>query len=373
MPSYYDIPVIIPSYEPDEKLITLLQALQEAGIRHVVVVNDGSGERYESFFTRAAAFTNCEVLHHAVNLGKGRALKTAFNHCLLAYSDMTGIHGSAGAEGSAARTIPGCVTADSDGQHTPADILACMRKLWENPGSLILGSRDFDGPEVPARSSFGNKCTRQVFRYLLGISVSDTQTGLRAIPASFMEKLMEVKGERFEYETNMLIETKNLNIPILEVPVKTIYIEENRTSHFNPIRDSLRIYLVFGKFLFSSLSSSVVDLLLFHLFCTLLHTPEGGLWGMPYIILSTVFARVISAVYNFLVNYKVVFQSRERIAVTAAKYFLLAVCQMMCSALLVNGLYGLFGGVEVAVKMPVDVFLFFVSFLFQREFVYRKR
>lgn len=354
MPSYYEIPVIIPSYEPDEKLITLLGALQESGIRHVVVVNDGSGEEYAPFFDRAETFDNCRVLHHAVNLGKGRALKTAFNYCLLEYHQ-----------------IPGCVTADSDGQHTPSDILACMRELWENPDSLILGCRNFDAPEVPARSSFGNKCTRQVFRYLLGISVSDTQTGLRAIPASFMEKLMEVKGERFEYETNMLIETKNLDIPIREVPVKTIYIEENKTSHFNPIKDSLRIYLVFGKFLFSSLSSSVVDLLLFHMFCTFLHTAGESVWGVPYIILATVFARVISAVYNFLINYKVVFKSEEKMAVTAAKYFLLAVCQMMCSALLVNALHGLTGGMEVAVKVPVDVFLFFVSFLFQREIVYK--
>lgn len=354
MPSYYEIPVIIPSYEPDEKLITLLGALQESGIRHVVVVNDGSGEEYAPFFDRAEAFDNCRVLHHAVNLGKGRALKTAFNYCLLEYHQ-----------------IPGCVTADSDGQHTPSDILACMRELWENPASLILGCRNFDAPEVPARSSFGNKCTRQVFRYLLGISVSDTQTGLRAIPASFMEKLMEVKGERFEYETNMLIETKNLDIPIREVPVRTIYIEENKTSHFNPIKDSLRIYLVFGKFLFSSLSSSVVDLLLFHMFCTFLHKAGESVWGVPYIILATVFARVVSAVYNFLINYKVVFKSEEKMAVTAAKYFLLAVCQMMCSALLVNALHGLTGGMEVAVKVPVDVFLFFVSFLFQREIVYK--
>ena len=355
MPSYYEIPVIIPSYEPDEKLIALLSALQEAGICHVVVVNDGSGEEYAPIFTRAAAFDNCTVLHHAVNLGKGRALKTAFNDCLLEYGQM-----------------PGCVTADSDGQHTPDDIIACMRRLWENPDSLILGCRDFDAPKVPARSSFGNKCTRQVFRYLLGLSVSDTQTGLRAIPASFMKELMEVKGERFEYETNMLIESKNLGIPILEVPVKTIYIEENRTSHFNPVKDSMRIYLVFGKFLFSSLSSSVVDLLLFHMFCTFLHAAGESVWGVPYIIVSTVFARVISAVYNFLINYKVVFKSEERMAVTAAKYLLLAVCQMMCSAVLVNALHGLAGGMEVAVKMPVDVFLFFVSFLFQREFVYKK-
>ena len=288
MPSYYEIPVIIPSYEPDEKLITLLTALQEAGIRHVIVVDDGSGTRYASFFERAAAFENCEVLRHAVNLGKGRALKTAFNHCLLASGGITG------GAGSVCRGIPGCVTADSDGQHTPADILACMRRLWDNPESLILGCRDFDGPAVPARSSFGNKCTRQVFRYLLGLSVSDTQTGLRAIPAFFMEKLLEVKGERFEYETNMLIEAKNLNIRVLEVPVKTIYIEENKTSHFNPIRDSLRIYLVFGKFLFSSFSSNdnplfLIALLLhntkYHFFY-LLMLAKHFLYFLPYYLVQ---------------------------------------------------------------------------------------
>ena len=120
MSSYYDIPVVIPAYEPDEKLITLLHALQETGIRHVVVVDDGSGERYEPLFAQAEETGNCTVLHHAVNLGKGRALKTAFNYCLRIYGDAAG-----------------CVTADSDGQHTPADILACMSRLWKNPEALI--------------------------------------------------------------------------------------------------------------------------------------------------------------------------------------------------------------------------------------------
>lgn len=355
MDSYYDIPVIIPSYEPDDKLITLLEALKQTGISHVVVVDDGSGAQYETFFELAEEMDNCTVLHHAVNLGKGRALKTAFNHCLRVYGES-----------------PGCVSADSDGQHTPADILACMRKLWENPQALILGCRDFDAPSVPARSSFGNKCTRKVFRYLLGLSVSDTQTGLRAIPTLFMKELMQVKGERFEYETNMLIETKNLNIPILEVPVETVYIEENKTSHFNPIKDSVRIYLVFGKFLFSSLSSSVLDLLLFHILCMAFLPLGEEIRGIPYIVAATVGARVISAVYNFLINYRVVFKSKGNLAVTAGKYGLLAVCQMMCSAFLVNGLYGLVGGAEVLIKMPVDVFLFFASFVIQREFVYRR-
>ena len=354
MSSYLEIPVIIPSYEPDEKLIALLCALQTAGICHVVVVDDGSGEAYASFFEQAAAMSNCSVLYHAVNLGKGRALKTAFNYCLREFGEM-----------------PGCVTADSDGQHTPKDIMACMQALCEHPKSLILGCRDFDRPGVPARSGFGNKCTRQVFRYLLGLSVTDTQTGLRAIPAFFMEKLMQVKGERFEYETNMLIETKELHIPIVEVPVETVYIEENKTSHFNPVRDSLRIYLVFGKFLFSSLSSSVLDLLLFQMFCVMFRRTAGSLMGIPYIVAATVSARVISAVYNFMINYRVVFKSKAGVASAVGRYSLLAVCQMACSAFLVNALYGLIGGVEAAVKMPVDILLFFISFAIQREFVYR--
>lgn len=356
MSSYYDIPVVIPAYEPDEKLITLLHALQETGIRHVVVVDDGSGERYEPLFAQAEETGNCTVLHHAVNLGKGRALKTAFNYCLRIYGDAAG-----------------CVTADSDGQHTPADILACMSRLWKNPEALILGCRDFDAPSVPARSSFGNKCTRKVFRYLLGLNVSDTQTGLRAVPAFFMKELMQVKGERFEYETNMLIETKNLSIPIMEVPVETVYIEENRTSHFNPIKDSVRIYLVFGKFLFSSLSSSVLDLLLFHMFCMIFTSFGEAVSGIPYIIAATVCARVISAVYNFLINYRVVFKSKGSLVATAGKYCVLAVCQMLCSAFLVDALYDLTGGTEVLVKIPVDILLFFLSFVIQREFVYRKK
>ena len=354
MSSYLEIPVIIPSYEPDEKLIALLHALQAAGIRHVIVVDDGSGREYAHFFEQAAMVENCPVLYHAVNLGKGRALKTAFNHCLREYSEACG-----------------CVTADSDGQHTPADILTCMEALCENDGSLILGCRNFDGPKVPMRSRFGNKCTRKVFHYLLGLSVSDTQTGLRAIPTAFMRELMQVRGERFEYETNMLIETKDREIPIVEVSVETVYIEENKTSHFNPVRDSLRIYLVFGKFLFSSLSSSILDLLLFQMFCVMLQRAAGLTAGIPYIVAATVCARVISAVYNFFLNYRVVFKSKAAMVVTIAKYGLLAVCQMACSAFLVNTLYGLIGGAEVLVKMPVDILLFFISFAIQREFVYR--
>ena len=351
---YKQIPLIIPSLEPDEKLPRLLEQLHAAGIRNIVLVDDGSGPAYAHFFEEAQQRWGCPVLRHAVNLGKGRALKTAFNYCLNTWPD-----------------APGCVTADSDGQHTPECILKVMKALTERPDALILGCRDFDEKDVPLRSSFGNKCTRFVFKALVGLSITDTQTGLRAIPTSFMKTLMHSGGERFEFESNMLIDTKEAGVPIVEVPIETVYIEENKTSHFNPLRDSARIYAVFGKFLFSSLSSSVVDLALFSLFCMLLNSFVSG---TLYITLATVCARVISATYNYLLNYKLVFKSREHHGMAASKYFLLAVVQMACSAGLVSLLYALTGGFsELVIKIFVDVFLFFISFQIQREFVYKKR
>ena len=350
---YKQIPLMIPSLEPDEKLPRLLEQLHAAGIENIVLVDDGSGPAYAHFFEQARERWGCTVLRHAVNLGKGRALKTAFNHCLNTWPQ-----------------APGCVTADSDGQHTPECILKVMEALCRQPDALILGCRNFDDRDVPLRSSFGNKCTRAVFKVLVGLSITDTQTGLRAIPTGFMKTLMHTSGERFEFESNMLIDTKEAQVPIVEVPIETVYIEENKTSHFNPLRDSARIYAVFGKFLFSSLSSSVVDLALFSLFCMLLAPVIGG---TLYIALATVFARVISATYNYFLNYKIVFKSREHHGMAAGKYLVLALVQMGCSAGLVSLLYLITGGFsELVLKIVVDVFLFFLSFQFQREFVYKK-
>ncbi len=348
------VPVIIPSYEPDEKLPDLLEKLRQAGFQNIVIVDDGSGESYARWFREAEKNYGCIVLRHAVNQGKGRALKTAFDYCLREFEDM-----------------PGAVSADSDGQHSPECILSCVDALLAHPDCLILGCRCFEGEDVPARSEFGNKCTRIVMKYLTGITVSDTQTGLRGIPAAFMRQLLTVKGERFEFETNMLLETKSRKISIVEVPIRTIYIEENKTSHFNPIKDSVRIYMVFGKFLFSSLSSGVLDLVLFSFFCFLLRSRTWG--NINYIMAATVFARILSALYNYTLNFKVVFQSESTVSSTLPRYFLLAAVQMVLSALLVSSLYPQLGGAEVLVKIPVDVLLFFLSFVIQREFVYSRK
>ncbi|SEL06496.1 MULTISPECIES: glycosyltransferase family 2 protein [unclassified Butyrivibrio] len=348
------IPIIIPAYEPDEKLIKLLSDLKASELKPVVIVDDGSDkDTYGQLFETAKSEYGAVVLRHAVNMGKGRALKDAFNYCLNEYPDMIGV-----------------ITADSDGQHTTTDITRVKRELLENSDALILGCRNFDEGGIPARSVFGNKTTSKVMGVLTGVKVTDTQTGLRAIPAGFMRYLLNEKGERFEFETNMLLATGYLGIPIRQVDIQTIYIEENKSSHFRPIKDSLIIYAVFFKFIISSLSSSVIDMLMFALFCRLFRNVEDLFIG--YILLSTILARVISATYNFMVNYKVVFKGRGNKFLAAAKYLLLAVIIMLLSGYGVTFIHGFFESApEVYVKIPVDTVLFLLSFVIQREFVYK--
>ncbi len=346
------IPVIIPAYEPDEKLLGLLDELNKAQLSPIIVVNDGSeGEEYDAIF-RAVEERGAKLLTHAVNMGKGRALKTAFNYCLNEYEDLLGV-----------------ITADSDGQHTTGDIRKCMDALIANQEALVLGVRDFNESGIPARSVFGNKTTSRVMKLLLGLSISDTQTGLRGICVPFMKYLLTENGERFEFETNMLIATKELGIKIVEVPIKTIYLEENKSSHFNPILDSIRIYAVFVKFLFSSLSSSVVDIVMFSIFCGMLRNVPVAI---GYVMLATIMARVISAIYNFLINYKVVFKGKGSKGKAALRYLILAICIMLLSGGLVTFFTGLLPMVpEFVVKIPVDCVLFLLSFVVQREIVYK--
>ena len=345
------VPVIIPAYEPDEKIIKLVFELVEEKVEPVIVVDDGSDPvKYGRIFEEVREF-GVTVLRNAVNMGKGRALKHAFNYCINEYEDLVGT-----------------VTADSDGQHTVKDIKKCREVLADNSDALILGVRDFDGSGIPARSVFGNKTTSRVMRIFLGLKISDTQTGLRGIGAQFMRYLLTEKGERFEFEMNMLIATKEKNIRIIEVPIDTIYLEENRSSHFNPLRDSLRIYAVFFEFLLSSASSSLLDMVLFSIFCALfvkMHVSAG------YIMLATVFARIISATYNFVLNYEVVFKGKKERSKAAASYCVLAVVIMVLSGFAVTVAHGFFFMVpEVVIKVPVDCLLFLLSFYVQREFVY---
>ena len=349
-----NVSVIIPSLNPDDKLIKVVDSLIEYGFEDIILVNDGSDQAHMEEFNYLEKYSECQVLTHEVNKGKGRALKTAFDFCIANRLDIDGV-----------------VTVDGDNQHKAKDIFNCVKAMKENENNIILGVRDFKGENVPAKSRIGNIMTSFVFKFACGLNISDTQTGLRAIPRQYLQLFSEVKGERFEYETNMLLEFKHSGLPYKEVKIETVYIEENASTHFNPIKDSIKIYGVIFKFLFSSIMSSVIDLSVFSLISFILINRMGT---YASILIATVSARVISSLFNFSFNRKAVFKSEKSIKNSIMRYYILCVCQLLVSfglVYLVTVALSLGKGLTVVSKAIIDTILFMISFRIQRKWVFK--
>ncbi len=226
--------IVLPSLNPNEKFDRVLDGLLNAGFQKIVIVDDGSDAQHQVHFERAAAFPACRVIHHGVNRGKGRALKNGFRQALKEFPEAEGV-----------------ITIDGDGQHLTKDIIECGNRMLREKTRVVLGCRDFDLPGVPPRSVAGNKTTSRMFRVFYGIRLSDTQTGLRAIPRKYLERFCDVEGERFEYETNMLLKMRRWKIPFSEQEIETVYEDENAGSHYNAVKDSWRIFKIMAGDLFN--------------------------------------------------------------------------------------------------------------------------
>lgn len=209
--------IVIPALNPPMELIDYIEKLKNSGLDDILIVDDGSRKDFYTLFEQLNTKYGCQILKHAKNLGKGRALKNAFNYFLT----MPNVE-----------EFNGIVTADSDGQHRVEDVLSMVDTISNYPDSLILGCRDFDSENVPPKSKFGNKLTKLVFKLLYGRKITDTQTGLRGFPKAILCEMLEIPGERFEYETKMLIHTFDKTIPIQEITIETIYFDGNAETHF---------------------------------------------------------------------------------------------------------------------------------------------
>lgn len=346
-----DVVIIIPAYKPNREIMMEFIPKVKKCFKNIVVVDDGSGVEYAKFFEYLQE-EGITVLRHYKNFGKGRGIKTAFNYVLNNYPNAIGT-----------------VTADCDGQHYIEDIIKCVEKLKENPEKLVIGYRDFDEKQVPFRSKFGNKMTRWVFSAFVGIKITDTQSGLRAFGRKAMETFLTTSGERYEYETNVLIDCKEKDIEIAEVPISTVYISNNSGSHFNPIKDSVMIYKLFAKYIIASASSFILDILLYTVFIKAL--PEFKNNIITEIVVATVIARIISAAYNFIVNAKVVFKNKNKDSII--KYFILCGVQMFISAFAVSKLFELLHVNSTVIKVIVDTIIFVLNFVIQREWVFKKK
>lgn len=341
--------VVIPAYQPSEILIHLATDVLAVGYG-VVVVDDGSSPDKQWIFKKLETMPDVVVLHHPENIGKGAALKTAFRYIRELRDPTTYI-----------------VTMDADGQHLPDDMEQTIMTARLHPGSLVLGVRDFD-KDIPLRSKLGNKITRIVFRLISRTKVTDTQTGLRAFGFSLLDYMLQTEGTGYEYEMNMLLHCRRNGIPIVEIPIRTLYLDkENSSSHFHAFRDSLKIFKTIFKFASSSLASFALDYVLFMVLAVI---TQGGAHGLLF---SNVIARLGSGTFNYLLNRNLVFKDKQNAHKTFLAYFLLAV-----GILLANNVVLSFYAYTLAIpvwlaKVLTEVTLFLISLTVQTKFIFKKR
>ncbi|MCR5308801.1 MAG: bifunctional glycosyltransferase family 2/GtrA family protein [Bacilli bacterium] len=339
---------LIPSYQPDDLLVkTVLRCMQSF---HIVVVNDGSGPEYDSVFNMIPKA--CTVLRHNTNRGKGAALKTGLKYIQEAFKDKE----------------YAVVTIDGDGQHTYEDALKVIQKAEKQPDCLILGSRNFKQTDQK-KSVFGNFVARTLMRLSTGNNIYDTQTGLRAFTYKNIENLLEIEGNRYEYETNMILYLSRERIPIIEVPIATIYLDNNSRSHYNPLRDSLRIFKQFMKFAMSSIIGFLVDFGLFALLCAIF--PDDMALKT---IVANIIARIVASVVNFTINMFFVFKlKRGKTLKYAIKYFILAGVNMGLNTAFVALLVDVAGWNNMVAKLLVEAILFVASYIVQKIIVIRAK
>ncbi len=337
--------VLIPAYNPEKLLCGLVRELSRMGFQRIVVVNDGSGEASAEVFRRLKSDGLCTVISHAVNTGKGAALKLGLDYLYSNHPECRSI-----------------ITADADGQHSPEDIRRLAEEAEHHPDSLILGVRSFDRENVPFRSMIGNKTTRLLMRLFLGLAVSDTQTGLRAIPRRLVPDLLKIASNRYEFELEMLILCRRAGIPLREVGIRTIYIDGNSASHFNPLLDSFKIYFVLFRYILSSIVTAVFDFIIFLAVFPL----TGG-----NILVSTYLSRGAAVCLNYVLVKNMVFDSRQKIIRTFPVYILLVCISGFISAAMVTYMQEYFHLDPRIGKPLAELFLYLANFVIQRDFIFQ--
>ena len=333
---------LIPAYKPSQLLIDMLEEIKDTPLTPVVI-DDGSGKEFADIFEKAKEYA--PVIVHEVNKGKGCALKTGYTYIKEHFDEDAVI-----------------VTMDSDGQHRTEDAIKLCHMATENPGTLILGSRELS-ENVPLRSQVGNTLTRFVYHLSTGTKVHDTQTGLRAFSANLIPFMNSIKGNRYEYEINVLLDCTRNDVPIIEIEIPTIYLDNNSASHFHVLRDSIKIYKEILKFSASSLVSFRVDYGLYTLLLIL----------TAQLQVSHIGARILSSVFNFTINKKLVFKSKGNTAKSASSYFALVAVILILSTLVLSFFVHTCNMNEFAAKIITEIIFFIFSWFLQHFVVFKKK
>lgn len=368
---------LIPAYKPNIQLLEFVKGIEEHGM-DCLIVNDGSGEAYLSLFHKIERETEARVLSFPENRGKGAALKAGLKSL---QKENVGLQEDF--------TI---ITLDADGQHLLKDALNLLSVAEEKKDTLILGSRT-QSKDSPLRSRIGNGITKEVFNLCTGVEVNDTQTGMRAFSGKMIPEMLTIPGERYEYEMNVLLFLAKEGVPMEEVPIETVYINDNAESHFDTVKDSYRIYKQILKFSASSLLSFLADFLLYSFFFLI----TGGLF------VSNFLARVISLHLNFFLNKTMVFsgeegkedfeESKKRIENTKVQkgtkwnlsalknfkkeeyfsYLGLAAFIFLINSFILSGIVGSLGMNPYLAKILTEGLLFCLSYFVQKKWIFGKK
>jgi len=333
--------ILIPAYEPPQGLIVLLQELKKKKLE-IVIVNDGSNSNYDDIFKEASKYAH--IITHRKNKGKGIALKTGLEHINKTNNNKYIV-----------------ITMDCDGQHSIKDAITIGNYAKENPNQLVLGKR-LRSKKTPIRSRIGNEITRFIYRLTTGVNVYDTQTGLRAFSNELVPFMLDIEGERFEYEMNVLLKCPSNKIKIKEIEIETIYHDNNSHSHFKTIKDSTLVIVEIFKFLISSMISFIIDYLLYILL--LLTTNK--------LILSNIIARIISATVNYNLNKKIVFKNKNKNYNQILKYLLLAIVILTLNTSILSLLVNNLSLNKYLAKIITEIILISFSWLIQKKVIFTK-
>lgn len=232
---HQDAIILIPTYEPEDTLLPLLESLQKEKYT-TLVVNDGSKKEFDSIFDQAKKYAT--VVGYPKNHGKGYALKYGIRKIQELFPQ--------------ARYL---ITADSDGQHSVKDIGRTYDKLKETD-NVVIGVRLFD-KNVPFKSKVGNSFSKITRSLATKEYIPDDQCGLRGFPQRFFNKLLKVRGRKYDYEMNALMLMQLRHYPISYLEVETIYLNNNKASHFAPFKDTFRIQATIFSHSLVSLASII--------------------------------------------------------------------------------------------------------------------
>lgn len=342
MPNYC---VLIPTFNPNNILYELVDQLIKLGIMQIILVDDGSDASHQSVLNDLEKRDKISILHHNKNMGKGAALKNGLRYAFEHFPNFVGV-----------------VTADGDGQHIPKDIIAIGETLSKEKDKLIIGTRCFD-KKVPFRSRLGNLFTRNIFKAVVGLKVNDTQSGLRGIPKDFIPQLLKIKSVGYEFELDMLLISKYTGRKILEKKIETIYVENNKDSHFNPIIDSLKIYFELFRSSLISLATAIIDNIVFFI--------AFYFFGMS-ILSSQIAARIIAVLFNYPMAKRYVFIANGNDLIMFIKFISLVIVSGAVSYSIIHLLVVHFIINVMAAKIGAEAIIYFVNYCIQRDYIFSK-